>query len=161
MDKVVLQVLSISGTGTDANVDYVGVTWSTGQSGASAVIDINRTGATYTATFTNTGTGFAQNDTITIAGTEVGGSSPANDITITVTGVNAGAVDTYNVTGTAVNTQTFTNVNKAYRTGVGLTVNVELTGGTYTVTLNNAGPGYNANPSFTHGTLFGADQQMI
>ena len=51
--------LSISGTGTDANVDYVGVTWSTGQSGASAVIDINRTGATYTATFTNTGTGFA------------------------------------------------------------------------------------------------------
>ena len=150
--------LSISGTGTDANVDYVGVTWSTGQSGASAVIDINRTGATYTATFTNTGTGFAQNDTITIAGTEVGGSSPANDVTITVTGVNAGAVDTYNVTGTAVNTQTFTNVNKAYRTGVGLTVNVELSGGTYTVTLNNAGSGYNANQSFTiPGTsLFGA-----
>ena len=150
--------LSITGTGTDANVDYTSVTWSTGNSGINAVIDINRTGSTYTANFTNTGSGFAQNDTILIAGTEVGGSSPANDVTITVTGVNAGAVDTYNVTGTALNTQTYTDVNKAYRTGVGLTVDVELSGGSYTVTLNNAGSGYNANQSFTiPGTsLFGA-----
>ena len=48
-------------------------------------------------------------------------------VQITVNTVTAGAVATFTVTGTAVNTQTYTNVNKAYRTGVGLSVDVELT----------------------------------
>ena len=106
------------------------------------MFDINRTGSVYTATFSNNGNSFVGSETIDIAGTELGGSSPANDCQITVNTVSAGAVATFTVTGTAVNTQTYTNVNKAYRTGVGLSVDVELSGGTYTVTLNNAGSGY-------------------
>ena len=150
--------LAVTGTGTDANVDYTSPTYTTSASGAGAVFDINRTGSVYTATFSNNGNSFVGSETIDIAGTELGGSSPANDCQITVNTVSAGAVATFTVTGTAVNTQTYTNVNKAYRTGVGLSVDVELSGGTYTVTLNNAGSGYNANQSFTipGTTLFGA-----
>ena len=147
--------LAVTGTGTDANVDYTSPTYTTSASGAGAVFDINRTGSVYTATFSNNGNSFVGSETIDIAGTELGGSSPANDCQITVNTVSAGAVATFTVTGTAVNTQTYTNVNKAYRTGVGLSVDVELSGGTYTVTLNNAGSGYNANQSFTiPGTTF-------
>ena len=153
-----ITALAVTGTGTDANVDYVSPAYTTSASGTGAVFDINRTGAVYTATFSNNGSSFVGAETIDIAGTALGGSSPANDCQITVNTVSAGAVATFTVTGTAVNTQTFTNVNKAYRTGVGLSVDVELSGGTYTVSLNNAGSGYNANQSFTipGTTLFGA-----
>ena len=81
------------------------------------MFDINRTGTTYSATFSNNGSSFVGAETIDIAGTELGGTSPANDCQITVDTVSAGAVATFTVTGTAVNTQTYTNVNKAGRTG--------------------------------------------
>ena len=42
-------------------------------------------GKTYSVTNVNPGAGYAVNDTITIAGTSLGGTSPANDIVITVT----------------------------------------------------------------------------
>ena len=150
--------LTISGTGTDANVDYTGVTYSTSASGTGAVIDINRTGTTYTATFTNTGSAFAAAEIITVAGTEVGGLSPANDVTITVDTVTAGAVATYTVTGTAVNTQTYTNINKSLRVPSGLTMDVTLNSGSYTLAISNAGSNYGLNQQFKIlGTnLFGA-----
>ena len=43
-------------------------------------------------TFTNAGTGYTLGDQITVAGTSLGGTSPANDLVLEVTGVNAGAV---------------------------------------------------------------------
>ena len=88
------------------------------------MFDINRTGTTYSATFSNNGSSFVGAETIDIAGTALGGTSPANDCQITVDTVSAGAVATFTVTGTAVNTQTYTNVNKAGRTGTGLSVDV-------------------------------------
>ena len=42
--------------------------------------------------FVNSGTGFSVGDTVTYAGTLMGGTSPANDLTIKVVSVNAGAV---------------------------------------------------------------------
>ena len=140
--------LTVSGTGTDANIDYVGVAYTTSGTGTGAVIDINRTGTTYSATFTNTGGNFNATDTITVAGTEVGGLSPTNDVTITVDSVTGGAVNTYSVSGTAVNTQTYTNVNKSNRLGNGLTVDVTLNAGSYTLAINNSGSNYNINQSF-------------
>ena len=137
-----ITALGITGTGTAANVDYASVVYSTNNSGAAAVIDINRTATTYTATFTNTGSSFAGADTITILGTAVGGLTPANDVTITVDTVTAGAIATYTVTGTAVNTQTFTNVNKSNRTPSGLTMDVTLNSGSYTLAVNNGGSGH-------------------
>ena len=141
--------INIAGTGTDANIDYTSVTWTTDNAGTGAVIDINRTGTTYTATFTNTGANFAQADTITVAGTEVGGTSPANDVTITVDTVSGGAVATYSVSGTAVNSFTYINVGKSNRTGTGLTVDVTLNAGTYNLAINTPGTRYNSSQAFT------------
>ena len=140
--------LSIAGTGTDANVDYTNVAYSTSGTGTGAAIDINRTGATYSATFTNTGSNFAQNDTITILGTALGGASPTNDCTITVTTVNGGAVDTYSVSGTAFNSDEYINVGKVLRVGSNLTVDVTLNSGSYNIAINNPGSGYNADQQF-------------
>ena len=153
-----ITALTISGTGTDANVDYTSATWTTSGSGTGAVVDINRTGTVYTATFTNTGASFAAADTITILGTAVGGLTPANDVTITVDTVTAGAIATYTVAGTAVNTQTFTDVNKSARTPSGLTMDVTLSGGSYTLAIANGGSGYGLNQTYKiEGTsVFGA-----
>jgi hypothetical protein len=150
--------LTITGTGTDANVDYASPTYTTSASGTAAVFTVNRTGTTYSATFTNNGSGFIQGETITIAGTELGGLSPANDCTITADTVSAGAIATYSVTGTAVNTQTFTDVNKSNRTPSGLTLDVTLNAGTYTIAINNPGSDYAPDQEFkVLGTnLFGA-----
>ena len=140
--------LTIGGTGTDANVDYTSPTYTTSASGTGAVFDINRTGTTYSATFSNNGSSFVASETIDIAGTELGGTSPANDCQITVDTVSAGAVATFTVTGTAVNTQTYTNVNKAGRTGTGLSVDVTLNSGSYSVALNNPGANYAVDQTF-------------
>jgi hypothetical protein len=50
-----------------------------------ATFRVNREGDTYTVTVINPGAGYAVGDTLTILGSEVGGVSPDNDITITVT----------------------------------------------------------------------------
>ena len=48
------------------------------------------------------GTGYEVSDTLTVLGTVVGGATPANDVTITVTSVNAnGGITDWNVSGTA------------------------------------------------------------
>jgi hypothetical protein len=52
----------------------------------------------------NPGTNYVENDRIVIPGTSLGGTSPTNDLTITV-GVNAGGVNTwYNLAGTSQST---------------------------------------------------------
>jgi hypothetical protein len=60
-------------------------------SGVSATFDIVRTPGTntYTVTVANRGSGYAPGNQITILGTSVGGTSPANDITITIQTLNA------------------------------------------------------------------------
>ena len=68
-DNIVLN----SGTGTTIDT-----------SPAPAVIRIIKTGATYTAVLQSTGIGYAVGDSTTIAGTALGGTSPANDCTIRV-----------------------------------------------------------------------------
>ena len=46
------------------------------------------------------------------------------------------------VTGTAVNTQTYTNVNKAGRTGTGLSVDVTLLHGSLQCCIKQSGANY-------------------
>ena len=48
---------------------------------------VTRQGSTYNVAITNPGGGYAPNDKITILGTALGGTTPANDLTITVTEV--------------------------------------------------------------------------
>lgn len=68
---------------------YTGSQDSTSGSGINAEINVI-SGATYTVnpiTFVNAGTGYAVGDTITILGTDLGGTSPANDLVVEVTQV--------------------------------------------------------------------------
>ena len=81
-------------------------------SGAGATFTVTRTGTTYSATTTGLGSGFVINETITVLGTFLGGASPANDLTITVDGVDgSGGIIQQTPTGTAVNSKTFLDVD--------------------------------------------------
>jgi hypothetical protein len=77
-----------------------------GGSGSSAKFDVVRAGLDYTVTLNTAGTGYTVGNTLTIAGTSLGGATPANDITIIVTGItnspSAGVINAWEVTsGTA------------------------------------------------------------
>jgi hypothetical protein len=53
-----------------------------------AIFNVVREGTTYNVTITNSGGGYAVGDKITILGTALGGTTPANDLTITVATVS-------------------------------------------------------------------------
>ena len=81
-----------------------------GGSGSGAKFDITRREGVYTVTqnVLGLGLGYTVGNTLTIAGTALGGASPANNITITVTAVdttNANSVDAFTYTGTAISQQ--------------------------------------------------------
>ena len=73
----------------------------TGVSGSGARFDIVKSNTVYTVAVSTgfAGTGYADTNVITISGASVGGTSPANDIVVTVTGETAGAIDTVSQTG--------------------------------------------------------------
>jgi len=70
-------------------------------SGSAARFDVVKSNTVYTVSVSTgfAGTGYNQNDVIIISGANVGGTSPANDIRVTVTGATAGAIDTITSTG--------------------------------------------------------------
>lgn len=85
--------VSLSGTGINQIVNYPGIlpTTVTG-TGAGFDLDINIDTTTTTnydgsvsITINNVGTGYQVGDTLTVPGTSLGGASPANDLTLTVT----------------------------------------------------------------------------
>jgi len=55
------------------------------ESAVAAVVTVVQNSGVYTVTLTNPGAGYAVGDALTILGTSLGGSSPINDLTITVT----------------------------------------------------------------------------
>jgi hypothetical protein len=82
------------------SAEWVGVAYSevfntylnvsaTGGAGSGATFDVTRKGLKYTAVLKTAGINYDRLDTLTIAGTSLGGSSTANDITITVTSTNS------------------------------------------------------------------------
>ena len=92
-----MKFISTAGTYTG-----VAATANSPSTGLNASFDVVRNNTVYTIAIAGgltTGTGFAISDTLTIPGTSVGGSSPANDITITVTSVSGGAIDGFDHSG--------------------------------------------------------------
>jgi hypothetical protein len=82
------------GTAINGSGVFSGVTGTTTGLGSGASFDVELCGTTYTSIIVVTnGGGYVVGDTIKILGTDLSGSTPANDITITVTEVNP------NVTG--------------------------------------------------------------
>jgi hypothetical protein len=83
----------------DTTATYTSVAAS-GGSGAGAIFTVVRTGSYYTTvTCTTPGLGYEIDDVLTIAGTSVGGASPSNNITLTVTKVTGGGVITFDTSG--------------------------------------------------------------
>jgi len=99
--------------------------------GSGARFTITGSSGTYTLTsITAGGTGYAVNDQLKILGTDLGGATPANDLTIYVTAVSGGAVTAANVNpyNSSAADGTYTNVASTAVTGSG-TLNAIQAGG--------------------------------
>jgi hypothetical protein len=87
------------------NTTYQNVSGLTGGSGADAVFDVTKTDGVYTAVLdalaASAGRGYVAGDTITVAGTALGGVTPTNDLILTVATVGAlGKIATFGSVGT-------------------------------------------------------------
>jgi hypothetical protein len=72
----------------------------TGGSGSGAKFDVTRTGTYYTVDVSAPGTGYKLSDVLTIAGSDLGGSSNLNDITLVINNVTGlGAINNYTFSG--------------------------------------------------------------
>jgi hypothetical protein len=95
--------------GTPADITYINgnatytAVVATGGSGTLGLFDVVKTGNTYTVTLSSGGGNYVAGETLTIAGTSLGGVSPANDVVIkivTVTSVSK-AITNFTWTGYA------------------------------------------------------------
>lgn len=117
------------------------------------VEDANPDG-TYTVSLVNGGSGFAPSDTITILGTNLGGSTPANDLTITVSTVGGlGQVLTFSSSGTSTGTDGgYSNVSgtNAANSGASAIFTISRSAGSYTLdSVGAGGTGYRVGNRIT------------
>jgi hypothetical protein len=115
--------------------------------GAGAVFSVDRASGVYSnIQITTAGTNYVANTKLKILGTDLGGTSPANDLILKITGVTLGAIDTVSVlAGTSVaGERSYTGVAQASTTGTGTaaTFDVSTLAGAYVVANVNAGTSY-------------------
>jgi len=145
--------VSLSGPLTSAilgtNATYPNLTQSaTSGSGSGATFTISRLGNSYSVTVGNSaGTGYANNNTVTILGTSLDGTS-SNNATVTITAASdINTVDTLDP-ATLVQGDSYvagTSVATTGGTGTGLTVDITVNssnGSIQTVVVNQAGKNY-------------------
>ena len=153
---------TIAGTSTGSGTFTTVAQDSTSGDGYGAEFTITADGAGgYTLdAITTAGNAYAASDTLTILGTNLGGSSPANDATITVTTVTSGNItaavlnQNYAITS-VIDANSYTISAKNPSTGAAVTANALDTGdgGSATVGAYEIHPGY---PSTTAGYGWGA-----
>ena len=120
----------------------------TSGTGVGALFDVNRSGASYTATASSPGTGYLDNDTITILGTSLGGTSPTNDATITVVTASPlnviSSLDETTLSGGTAYTDAVGVATTTSGAGTGATVDIitDGLGVVITITLLSGGSGY-------------------
>ena len=87
--------------------------YSTTGSGSGATFDIERSSTTYNVTLNQSGTGFANNEVITVPGNIFNnGATPTNDVTITVTEVSDSYQDVAQTSTTGIGTGALWNITK-------------------------------------------------
>ena len=105
-------------------------------------------------TVTNIGTGYAVNDTITIPGASLGGSTPANNLTITVTSLDGDILDG---STSGIKTMSITTQSSQTSSVIGPVFNIDPTNADQVSGVN---PAENSNPvktvSVTSGTSTGS-----
>ena len=117
---------------------FTAVTGTASASGTSATFDITNTNGTYSAAVNAGGQDYATSETITILGTDLGGETTANDATVTVSSVGS--------------TVSYSNPTNTYNgtDGTGFTFDIARSGGSYSITIDNAGTGgYAVNETLT------------
>ena len=141
--------VTTSGTAPDAQVNYINPLYTTSGSGTGAQFFVSTLGTNYDdvqVDVNNQGINFLPGDTITVSGTELGGTSPTNDLTITVDNVGgSGEITAVSFAGVAFNGGIALSLPGTNRTGGGATFDVTLSAGTYSVTLDTGGTGYGIN----------------
>jgi hypothetical protein len=145
---------SLSSTFIGTTETYSGLSQSsTSGDGASAVFNVSRNNTAYITTVVTPGASYAVNDTILIDGTSLGGTNPANNATITVTGASP-----RNTVSSLDNTTLFggsgysngSNVATTGGSGTGLTVNITTSAGVVdAVTIQSSGSGYTVGNTVT------------
>ena len=81
---------------------YTALSGTASSNGTGATFDVNRVGLKYYVALNAGGTLHTRLETITIAGTSLGGATPANDLVITATTVTSGAVVDFDISGLPV-----------------------------------------------------------
>lgn len=85
------------------NATYTAVTGTTSGTGTGAKFDVTKTNGVYTTVIeaANLGTGYAVGDTVTIAGTALGGAAPTNNDILTIASIGTGGtIKTFGTVGT-------------------------------------------------------------
>jgi len=125
-----ITTFTTTGTATGGAASYPNVAYTTNGSGTGAILNVEvSAGNVYTVTITG-GENFVVNDTITILGSDVGGAAPANNITLTVTGV---VVDPTVTPGDAIVIK-----NGATKVGTGWVYKVDTTTNKFYIVLNKS-----------------------
>lgn len=133
-------------TGT-ARTTYNGVSGTvTGSvAGNGATFNVTVSGSTYSVTVVTPGTNYSAGEqSVTIPGTSLGGTSPTNDLSLGVTVIGGAISNLVGVTGTAKTSYTGVPLGSG-----GATATINKSGTTYTATLTAGGENYTAPTSIT------------
>ena len=109
-----ISVATITGTSISGNATFADLVPDANTGiGINATFTVNRIAGAYSVTCSAGGNGYVAGDVLTIYGTQLAGTTPANDLTITITGT-IGALDsvhTFDISGTSVTSNaTFTAI---------------------------------------------------
>ena len=143
------QILTVTWLGTAPNVikNFSTVAYTTSGLGIDAIVNVNITGSSYGVTISPRGTDFQDGDTITVLGANVGGATPANNLVITVNGVDplTGEILSFAWAGTPKNAAVILAAAGDPLLGSGAVFTVGLNAGTYSVTVTSGGIDYAPN----------------
>jgi hypothetical protein len=133
---------------------YLGVAGSNIESvGINATFNVSLSGGDYVVVPNAEGTSYKLGDRINLIGTTVGGLTPANDVTLTVTNIGAseGIVESVTLTDPGTGYSDDTDVpTTTSGSGTGFTVNITQTAGVIdTATTSNPGLGYEVDDIIT------------
>ena len=130
---------TVTVTSVASSVLYSSAAYTYTGGGTGLVINVTRSGGSYSVAIANAGTGgYKVGETLTVLGTALGGATTANDATVTINSVNNVAVTHTNPTQSGYG-----------GSGTSATFNVTRDGGTYTVAISAAGSGYAAGETIT------------
>ena len=131
-------------TGLASTVD-TGFTYS-GTTGINAEFNIAYGAGVYAVAISTPGVDYIPTETFVILGTALGGASPANDATITIDNVDGtGGITAVSISGVATTSGSASILSGTNRIGSNASFNVSISGGSYVVTIDNAGEDYGLN----------------